>query len=101
MIARVLSRSPHRLRPEGCLQVFYNLVPRVGLLLVKFTQVLHLKPTGKGSRSHTEQLAFPRRLLYSQGSCAWGGYLALGRARARRVLYYCDRQTLREPGSGL
>ena len=41
---------PHRLCPEGSLQVFHDLAPHLRLLLVKGTQTLHLRPE-KAQRS--------------------------------------------------
>lgn len=55
---REQSKSPHGLCPEGCLQVFYDLAPLVCLLVFSVIQVLHLRPTGRGERSHIDLLAF-------------------------------------------
>jgi hypothetical protein len=78
-VGREQPRSPHGLCPEGCLQVFYNLVPLVCLLIFSFIQILHLRPTGKGDRSHMEMLAFQASGSFWITGCPREGTLPLGR----------------------
>lgn len=72
------SQSPHGLCPKGCLQVFYNLAPLVCLLIFSFIQVLHLRPTGKGDRSHTACLPGFWKLLDHRVAVTGEGTFPLG-----------------------